>query len=125
MRESRTGPSDNVILGDGLAGDWGEAQGNYDELGFFTGLRPSEEIALVVTDYDAVQGVLSVTKDHVPGIDEDVTKTGEDRRIVLCPRAVAVIERQLRLRERLTRAGLIDQTRSTNPQKRTLVCRPP
>jgi hypothetical protein len=22
MRESRTGPSDNVILGDGLAGDW-------------------------------------------------------------------------------------------------------
>ena len=27
--------------------DWGEAQGNYDEFRFFTGLRPSEEIALV------------------------------------------------------------------------------
>jgi integrase len=26
--------------------DWGEAQGNYDELRFFTGLRPSEQIAL-------------------------------------------------------------------------------
>lgn len=125
MRESRTGPSDNVILGDGLAGDWGEAQGNYDELRFFTGLRPSEEIALVVTDYDAVQGVLSVTKDRVLGIDEDVTKPGEDRRIVLCPRAVAVIERQLHLRERLTRAGLIDYTRSQNPQRRTLACPPP
>jgi hypothetical protein len=42
MRESRTGPSDNVILGDGPAGDWGEAHGNYDELRFFTGLRPLE-----------------------------------------------------------------------------------
>ena len=61
--------------------DWGEAQGNYDELRFFTGLRPSEEIALVVTDYDAAHGVLSITKARVLGIDKDVTKTGEDRRI--------------------------------------------
>jgi integrase len=38
--------------------DWGEAQDNYDELRFFTGLRPSEEIALTVTDYDAGHGVL-------------------------------------------------------------------
>jgi integrase len=87
--------------------DWGEAQGNYDELRFFTGLRPSEEIALVVTDYDAAHGVLSVTKARVNGIDQDVTKTGEDRRLVLCPRAAAVIERQLRLRERWVQAGLI------------------
>jgi integrase len=35
----------------------GEAQGNCDELRFFTGLRPSEAIALVVTDYDAARGV--------------------------------------------------------------------
>ena len=42
------------------------------------------------------------------GIDKDVTKTGEDRRIVLCPRAIAVIERQLRLRDQLAGAGLID-----------------
>jgi len=87
--------------------DWGEAHGNYDELRFFTGLRPSEEIALVVTDYDAMHGVLSVTKARVNGIDQDVTKTGEDRRIVLCPRAVAILERQLRLRERAIRADLI------------------
>ena len=55
--------------------DWGEAQGNYDELRFFTGLRPSEGIARFVTDYDAAHGVLSVTKARVLGIDKDVTKT--------------------------------------------------
>ncbi len=88
--------------------DWGEAQGNYDELRFFTGLRPSEEIALVVTDYDAAHGVLSITKARVLGIDKDVTKTGEDRRIRLCRRAITVIVRQLRLRKRLVREGRID-----------------
>ena len=91
--------------------DWGEAQGNYDELRFFTGLRPSEEIALVVTDYDAGHGVLSITKARVLGIDKDVTKTGEDRRIRLCRRAITVIERQLRLRERLAREGRINHDR--------------
>ena len=91
--------------------DWGEAQGNYDELRFFTGLRPSEEIALVVTDYDAAHGVLSITKARVLGIDKDVTKTGEDRRIRLCRRAITVIERQLRLRERLAREGRINHDR--------------
>ena len=83
--------------------DWGEAQGNYDEFRFFTGLRPSEGIALVVSDYDPVHRVLSVTKARVLGLDKDTTKTAEDRRIELCPRAVAVLERQLRLRRRLLR----------------------
>jgi hypothetical protein len=69
-----------VFIG-ALHQDWGEAHGHYDELRFFTGLRPSEEIALVVTDYDAARGVLSVTKARVNGIDQDVTKTSEDRRI--------------------------------------------
>jgi hypothetical protein len=36
-----------------LHADWGEASGNYDEFRFFTGLRPSEQIALLVTDYDS------------------------------------------------------------------------
>jgi hypothetical protein len=71
-------------------------------------LRPSEEIALVVTDYDAAHGVLSITKARVGGIDKDVTKTGEDRRIVLCSRAIAVIERQLRLRQQSGGAGSRD-----------------
>ena len=88
--------------------DWGEAQGNYDEFRFFTGLRPSEQLALVVTDYDAVNGVLSVTKARVAGVDRDRTKTREDRRVVLCPRARCVLERKLTLHRRLQRAGCID-----------------
>ena len=59
--------------------DWGEAQGNYDELRFFTGLRPSEAIALVVTDFDVAHGVSSVTKPRVLGINKDVTKTRTER----------------------------------------------
>ena len=54
----------------------------------------------MVTDYDRRNGVLSVTKARVNGIDQDVTKTREDRRVVLCPRAIAVLERHLKVRER-------------------------
>lgn len=32
--------------------EWGEAQGNYDEVRFFTSLRPSEQIALVLADLE-------------------------------------------------------------------------
>lgn len=42
--------------------DWGEVQGNYDEFRFFTGLRPSEQIALLVDDCDLSQGKLKVSK---------------------------------------------------------------
>ena len=99
---------DAEVLIAALHRDWGEAQGNYDEFRFFTGLRPSEQMALVVTDYDAMNGVLSVTKARVAGLDRDRTKTGEDRRVVLCPRAQAVLERQLKLREHLCGEGRID-----------------
>src|SRR5262249_35298831 len=54
--------------------DWGEAQGNYDELRFFTGLRPSEEIALRVRDFDPIHGTLSVNKAQVNGIERNCTK---------------------------------------------------
>jgi integrase len=87
--------------------DWGEAQGNYDEFRLFTGMRPSEEIALVPSDVDLVNGIISVNKARVAGIDCDQTKTGDDRRITLCPRALAVLERQLALRARLEAGGII------------------
>jgi len=87
--------------------DWGEAQGNYDEFRFFTGLRPSEQIALVTTDIDVENGVISVSKARVSGVDRCKTKTGDDRRVRLCPRALLVMRRQLALRERLVAAGLI------------------
>ncbi len=91
-----------------LRRDWGDAQANYDELRFFTGLRPSEEVALLVSDYDAVRGTLDVTKARVNGIDKDCTKTGDDRRIVLSPRAIGVLKRHLAFRDALVRVGAID-----------------
>ena len=86
--------------------DWGEAQGNYDEFRFFTGMRPSEQIALVLSDIDIEGGVVSVNKACVAG--RDCTKTGEDRRIFLCPRALEVLKAQLHLRARLELAGQLD-----------------
>jgi integrase len=88
--------------------DWGEAQGNFHEFRFFTGLRPSEEIALRVRDFDEAQGTLSVTKARVYGIDKNTTKTREDRVVDLCPRAFAVLKRQLALRQALMACGRID-----------------
>jgi hypothetical protein len=41
-----------------LRRDWGDAQANYDEFRFFTGLRPSEQIALLISDFDAARGTL-------------------------------------------------------------------
>lgn len=88
--------------------DWGEAQGNYDEFRFFTGLRPSEQIALVLSDIDLVNGVISVNKARVSGVDRDKTKTCEDRRVHLCPRALSVLRQHLRLRATLVTAGQIN-----------------
>jgi integrase len=87
---------------------WGEAQGNYDEFRFFSGLRPSEQIALLVSDFDATRGLLSVTKARTRRLTRDTTKTGEAREVELCPRGLLVLSRQLILRERLKQAGRID-----------------
>jgi integrase len=88
--------------------DWGEVQGNFHELRFFTGLRPSEAIALRVRDFDQAAGTLSITKARVYGVDRNVTKTHEDRVVQLCPRATAVLERQLALYRYLKARGRID-----------------
>ena len=88
--------------------DWGELQGNFHEFRFFTGLRPSEEIALRIRDFDAVRGTLSVTKSRVYGVDKNTTKTHEDRIIELCPRAIAVLKRQRALHRDLRSRGRID-----------------
>ena len=55
--------------------DWGKAQGNYDEFRFFTGLRPSEQIALRVDDCDLSQGKIMVNKARVMKRDKDRTET--------------------------------------------------
>lgn len=90
--------------------DWGEAQGNYDEFRLFTGLRPSEEIALMVGDLDLAHGIINIHRARVAGVERNCTKTARDRRVALCPRAVQVLEHQLRLRERLQAAGKIVQS---------------
>jgi hypothetical protein len=70
-------------------------------------LRPSEQIALLVTDYDAYRGVLSVTKARVLRRDKDRTKTQEDRDVELCPRALEILKRHLTLRDEYVVAGKI------------------
>ncbi len=75
--------------------EWGEAQGNYDEFRFFTGLRPSEQIALLVSDCDIAQGKISISKARVMARDKDRTKTSTDRLVELCPRALQVLKRHL------------------------------
>ena len=62
----------------------------------------------VPSDFDPVSGVLHVNKARVAGINRRSTKTGVDRQVVLCPRALAVLHRQLKLREQLQRTGKID-----------------
>jgi len=98
---------DAEILIAAIHRDWGEAQGNYDEFRLFTGMRPSEEIALVLADVDLANGIVSVNKARVAGIDRDRTKTGDDRRIALCPRALVVLKRQLALHARLEVTGVL------------------
>lgn len=87
--------------------DHGAAQGAYDEFRFFTGLRPSEQIALNIEDFDQPSGTVDVSKVRVCGQDQGRTKTGFDRRIELNPRALAVLRRWLRIRAEMVLAGKI------------------
>ncbi len=70
-------------------------------------IAPSEQIALLVSDFDPTHGTLGVNKACVVGIDKDSTKTGEDRRIELCPARAPGLNRQLALRDALAREGKI------------------
>lgn len=90
-----------------LHADWGSAQGNFDELRFFTGLRTCEEIALRVADYDREHHRLNVSKTRVRGHERYQTKNGRDRSVKLCRRAISVLERHLCLREELVARGII------------------
>jgi hypothetical protein len=74
---------------------------------FFTGLRPSEQIALLVTDVDPTKRTLTINKSRVAGIDRNSTKMGELRRVDLCPRALLVLSRQLAIQARLQHEGRI------------------
>ena len=60
--------------------------------------RRSEEIALVHSDLDLVNGIASINKARVAGVDRLMTKTDDDRRVRSCPHALFVLKRQLCLR---------------------------
>lgn len=59
---------------------------------------------------------IPIPKARVMNRDKDRTKTGVDRMVELCPRAIEILKRQLALRERMRQAGRIrhDQ-RMANP----------
>ena len=62
----------------------------------------------VLTDLDLANGIVSIHRAGVAGIERNCTKTGEDRRVVLCPRALLVLKEQLALRARLEAECKID-----------------
>lgn len=90
---------------------WGEDQRDYEEGRFFTGLRPSEQIALTWPDFDDVRGELAVNKARVMARDKDEPKNYEDRVLELCPRALAVFRRRRVRWSALKLAGKIDHDR--------------
>jgi len=71
------------------AGDWR----NYIEAAIYTGLRPSEQIALAWGDVDLVEKTITVRKARVRGI-EKATKTSAVRTIRLPQRALEALKRQ-------------------------------
>jgi integrase len=85
---------DAEYLLEGLREDAGNWIGNYFEFCFFSGLRPSETIALQWKDADRQKGVILVSKARVMAQDKDTTKTSVEREVELNPRAKAVLERQ-------------------------------
>ena len=87
---------------------WGEDQADYEEFRFFSGVRPSEEIALIWPDFDQSRGELEVSKARVMAHDKDEPKNYEPRTIELCPRALAVILRRRARWSRLKLEGRVD-----------------
>jgi integrase len=98
--------AETLILG--IHVEWGEAIGNFDEFRFFTALRQSEEISLRVQDCDLVKGTIRIHQVVVLGRDKDRPKNNEERIVELCPRALAVLTRQLALRKQYVSAGKIN-----------------
>lgn len=67
---------------------------NYFEFAFFTGLRPSEQIALLWGDVDKARGSVTIRRATVWKREKERTKTFTVRDVELTARALAAIERQ-------------------------------
>lgn len=86
---------------------WGADQADYEEFRFFSGVRPSEQIALLWPDFSDARGEMVVSKARVMARDKDEPKNYVDRTLELCPRALAVIRRRRSRWSELTLAGKI------------------
>ncbi|MBW7902984.1 MAG: DUF3596 domain-containing protein [Rhodocyclaceae bacterium] len=73
---------------------FGDDYGDYFEFAFFSGLRPSEQIALLWQDVDLRAGTIKIRRSRVLAKDKERTKTARERDVELNTRAAAVIERQ-------------------------------
>src|SRR5256884_7724762 len=61
--------------------------------------RQSEQISLRLPDCDLTRGTIRIHQVVVLGREKDRPKNNEERTVELCPRALAVLKRQLVLRE--------------------------
>jgi integrase len=87
---------------------------DYFEFAFFTGLRPSEQIALEWRDFDRKRGLLRVQRARVWAEDKKVTKTHHGRNLELLDRAAAVLQRQ-RARTELAGGPIFRNPRTGKP----------
>lgn len=71
------------------AGDWR----NYFEVAIYTGMRPSEQIALSWGDVDMIAGSITIKTARVRGMDKS-TKTSAVRTVWLSSRGIEAIKRQ-------------------------------
>lgn len=99
-KEQEEGPDplsrDEIARVLAAAGDWRE----YFEVGLFTGIRPSEQIALRWSDVDLKKRTITVRQARVRGKDK-ATKTRSVRTVLLPDEALAAIKKQ----QAISRAG--------------------
>ena len=100
-----------AIIAD-LRGKAGDVVADYFEFAFFTGLRASEQIALIWGDFDRKRGLLRVSRARVWGKDKPSTKTHHARDMELLQRALEVLQRQR------SRTELADGAIFANPSTR-------
>ncbi|UZA18051.1 site-specific integrase [Moraxella bovis] len=82
----------------------------YYELAFWSGMRPSEMIALKWDDVDWFNGTLHIHQSRVRGIEKSVTKTHKARTLYLNDRSMRAIEQLKEMRD------------CTKPSQYVLIC---
>ena len=87
-------PDEVEVILDQIRKREGDVAADYFEFSFFTGLRASEQIALLWADVDLRSGAVLVHRSRVMTQDKQRTKTHKQRLVELNQRAADVIQRQ-------------------------------